>query len=67
MRFFHGLVDGGEVRLVDAAIWAIPIVWNVFESGAWSDARIGISLDGIVDVVTSVACVFFHRSSPVVW
>ena len=49
-----------EVFLAYAANGANPIFGNVFESGAGSNAGIGITFGGIVNITTGVTDVLFH-------
>lgn len=49
-----------EVFLAYAANGANPIFGNVFESGAGSNAGIGITFSGIVNITTGVTDVLFH-------
>ncbi len=51
-----------EVVLAGAAVWALPVVGQVFKRGPRSDVLRGVALLGVVDVSTQQALPFVHRS-----
>ena len=55
----------GEVVLAYAADGAYPVLRNVFEGSAGSDAAVRIAYFRVIHVTTSVANVLFHNLTSV--